>query len=820
MKVSTTTRRIWSTWAIVCVSAFALYALVSPQKARTEKQIVSLASHIPPIVKKSKLMGRATASDKVQMVFTLPLRNSEDLDTFLKRVYDRHDLTYGQYLTNEEFTANYAPTEEEYNEVIAFAKSQGLEVTSTPSNRLLLGVSGSVATVEKAFGVHLNRYQAPNGRLYRAPDANPIIPASLQGKVSGIVGLDNYAIRRPHHVRRPVNAFNTFGVKPHGSGPGGGLSPKDITTAYGLKGVAPNGTGQTVAVFELDGYVASDVTSYLNFFNLPKVPLKNILVDGFNGSAGGGAAEVTLDIELQIAIAPGVSSVLVYEGPNTSSGVLNTYNRIATDNIAKQISTSWGLGEEFNSTSELNAENNIFKQMAAQGQSIYAASGDSGAFDNGSTVSVDDPASQPFMTGVGGTTLSIANDGTYISEKTWGDAGSQSGGGGGISTIWSIPAYQVGVVSAATLGSNTMRNVPDVSLDADPSTGYSIFFGGQWQIFGGTSCASPLWAGYTAIVNQVRASINAQPLGFANPSLYTIGKGANYLLDFHDIADKSTNLFYPAVAGYDDATGWGSFIGGKLLNDLSGASDLPAPKNLKATAGDASVKLTWSASKGATGYRVYRALSTGKETLSASNVATLSFTDAAVVPGTTYFYKVTGVSSTSETGLSNEASATPTGTIIAQLLVNPGFEKGARPAPWITSPGVVDSSSGEPSHSGRWKAWLCGYGLTTTDTLLQQVVIPATAKAGALSFWLHVGSTEPSNGGVKDTLTVQIRDGAGSVLDTIATYSNKDAAAGYSLRSFDMKPYIGKTIQIFLVGTENNSKPTSFVLDDFSLNIG
>lgn len=820
MKSSTTLRRIGGAGAIVCASVFVALAILSPQKARTEKQTVSLAQHIPAILKKSKLMGRAKADQKARLTLTLPLQNTEEMDSMLRRLYDRHDPLYGQYLTTEEFTANYAPSEEDYAEVVAFAKAQGLEITNTPSNRLLLGVSGSIATIEKAFGVRINRYQAPNGRQFYANDSNPIIPASLQGKISGVVGLDNYAVRRPHFIRRPGRTLNTFGVKPRGSGPNGGLSPSDIKTAYGLNGVAANGTGQTIALFELDGYKASDVAAYLDFFKLPKVPLKNILVDGFDGSAGDGAAEVILDIELQIAIAPGVSSVLVYEGPNTSAGVLDTYNKIATDNLAKQVSTSWGLGEQFNSAAELNGENNIFKQMALQGQSIYAASGDNGAFDSGGpTVDVDDPASQPFMTAVGGTNLTIANDGTYISEKTWGDPGSGSGGGGGFSVIWPIPDYQKGLISTESKGSPTARNVPDVSLDADPSTGYAIFFGGGWQIFGGTSCASPLWAGFTAIVNQQRAALNAQPLGFANPALYRVGKSANYAVDFHDIADGSTNLFYPAVKGFDDATGWGTFVGGKLLNDLSGANDVPAPKGLQATGGDSLVKLTWGASKGATSYNVYRALIPGKQTLYASNITTLAFTDGAVVPGVTYYYKVTASAFGAESGFSNEASAKPTGAATAQLIVNPGFEKGALFAPWVASAGVIDGSGGEPAHGGKWVAWLCGYGATSKDELLQKVTIPASAKAGVLSFWLHIDSAEPLNGSPKDSLTVQIRDAGGNVLETLATFSNKDAAGGYSLKAYDMKAYIGKSVQVYLVGVENASRPTSFVADDFALNI-
>src|SRR5262249_37948230 len=146
---------------------------------------------------------------------------------------------------------------------------------------------------------------------------------------------------------------------------------------------------------------------------------------------------------------------------------------------------------------------------------------------------------------------------------------SAGAGGGGISVVWPIPSWQVGVVSAASKGSTSSRNVPDVSLNADPNTGYAIFYRNTWWIFGGTSCAAPLWASFTSLVNQKRASNGKSTLGFANPALYSIATGANYTTNYHDIADGSTNLFYPAVTGYDDATGWGSFNGTNLLNSLA-----------------------------------------------------------------------------------------------------------------------------------------------------------------------------------------------------------------------------------------------------------
>jgi kumamolisin len=526
---------------------------------------------------------------------------------------------------------------------------------------------------------------------------------------------------------------------PHlGSGPSGGYAPADIKTAYNLNSASLTGSGQTLGLFELDGYTASDITAYETYFSLPKVTLQNVLVDTAKGTAGSGADEVTLDIELQIALAPGASKILVYEGPNSNTGVIDTYSRIASDNLAKSISTSWGEAEQYVTSSTLNSENATFQKMAAQGQTLYSAAGDSGAYDNGSTLSVDDPASQPYVTGVGGTSLTTNGaGGAWKSETTWNRGSVANGaGGGGISQVWSIPSYQsaAGVITTAAKASSTFRNVPDVALNADPYNGYSIYYQGQWTVYGGTSCAAPLWAAFTALVNQQRIAAGKSTLGFANPAIYAVGTGLDYATDFHDIADGSTNLYYPAVKGYDLATGWGSFSGIPLLNDLAGSS-------------------------------------------------------------------VTGPPPPS------------------QLLSDPGFENGTNTSPWVMTAGVINNSSSEPPHSGSWDAWLDGYGTTHTDTLYQQVAIPSTISKATLTFYLHIDTAETTKTAANDTLTVQVRNSSGTVLTTLATYSNLNAAAGYTQKTFDLSAYKGQTIQIYLNGTENSSKQTSFVVDDFALNV-
>jgi len=567
---------------------------------------LALPGHIPAAALASaQKVSALDARQPVSLALTLPLHHQAELADLLRGLSDPKDPRFGQFLSPEGFAARFSPTPAEYARVLAYAKSVGLTVTNTHPNRTLLDVSGSASVVERAFGLHLSVYQSQmDGRIFFAPDADPQVPASLEGLVTGVVGLSNASVWHSHLVRKSVPidpALDPYAVPEQvGSGPYGGLAPTDIKAAYNLSSVPQNGSGQTLGLFELDGYTTSDITAYEAQFGLPNIALQNVLVDGFNGvpSSGNGPAEVTLDIELQQALAPNASQILVYEAPNSEAGVIDAYNKIATDNLAKEISTSWGEAEIYPGSTVLQAENTAFQQMAAQGQSIFAASGDSGAYDdpyNRSTLSVDDPASQPYMVGVGGTSLTTNGaGGSYNSETTWNNGSGNGAGGGGISTVWSVPSYQSGRVgSTASKGSTTQRNVPDVSLNANQYTGYSVYFGGGWTVYGGTSCAAPLWAAFTALVNQKRAAAGSSLIGFANPPIYGIATSSAYANDFHDIADGSTNLFYPAVTGYDDATGWGTFNGANLLTDLSGGTSTPPSSS---TINDTDPGLTYAGS--------------------------------------------------------------------------------------------------------------------------------------------------------------------------------------------------------------------------------
>ena len=558
---------------LLTLAALAL-GLTSPTQA--DPALHRLTGHVPrAAIARAHLLGQVAPQESIPLALTLPLRDQAGLDTLLHRLYTPGDPMQGRFLTPDEFTQRFGPTEQDYAAVADFARRSGLTVTGTHPNRLLLDVSGPAATVERALGVRLGRYRTPQGRLFRAPGSEPTIPTTLAGRLAGIVGLDTLAVHRPHlrPALRPAD-----GLEPAaGSGPQGGLTPADVRNAYSLSGGA-TGAGQTIALYELDGYRPTDIAMYQSAYGLPATSLINILVDGASGAAGTNADEVTLDIELAQALAPNISHILVYETPNDGQDAhyLDCYNRIATDNLAKQVSTSWGSPEGQNSQSFLQGENRIFQQMAAQGQTIFSATGDNGAYDDATTLSVDDPGSQPYVTGVGGTTLTSGTGGAYGSETAWSDLTPTtlsplgSGGGGGFSTAWPVPSFQAGLQNAPT-----GRSVPDVALDGDPQTGFSIYSGGGWHVFGGTSVGAPLWAGLSALANGKRAAAGLGPVGFLNPILYQIGASAAYVADFHDVT-TGTNLYYPARTGYDNASGLGTFIGDALLNTLT-VGLTPAP---------------------------------------------------------------------------------------------------------------------------------------------------------------------------------------------------------------------------------------------------
>lgn len=529
---------------------------------------VQLSGHVPQQIQKSLDLGRLSSTSPLQMAISLNLKNQSGLTDTLNRIYNPSDPLFHHFLTPEQFTEAYAPSLTDLNQVTRYLTSQGFVVTKTHSNRLIIDVQGTSSQVEKTFQVEMHNYIAPDGSIAYSSTTEPSVPEEISATIQGIIGLNSFS-KVKSHLKRNHSVI---------VGSAAGFNPSQIKTAYNLNSVSLDGTAQTIALFEGDVYAPSDIQTYATAYGLPTPNLQNILVDG--GPVSQGAQdEVTLDIDMALLIAPN-AKILVYQGLITSTGTVDIYNQIATDNLAQVVSTSWGLFEDDTTPSQLNSQNTIFQQMAAQGQSILAASGDTGAYNPFPTshLAVGDPASQPYVTGVGGTSLTINSNYTYQSETSWNwEPFFADAGGGGISGYWGIPSWQVGLATSANLGSTTKRMVPDVSLNA-VNGGYSIYLSGSWISVSGTSASAPLWAGFVALVNQQRAQVGGgmSPIGFLNPPLYQVAQGSSYSSIFHDIADHTTNRYYPAVAGFDLSTGWGSFNGANLIAALAA----PAPPTI------------------------------------------------------------------------------------------------------------------------------------------------------------------------------------------------------------------------------------------------
>jgi hypothetical protein len=570
-RTATALRYVIRYFAAACLT---LGLFAQPTQAQ---QLRTLPGHVPPAVALLQPVDRLPGSTRLNLAIGLPLRNQEGLTKLLQQIYDPTSSQYRHYLTPERFTEKFGPTEQDYQTVVDFADRNGFRITATHPNRVLLDVNAAVADIEKAFHVTMRVYQHPTeARRFYAPDVEPSVELGVP--VLSISGLNNFTLPQPANLKITPHQKTAHARPADGSGTSGTYMGYDFRAAY-APGVSLTGSGQSIGLVQFDGYYPSDITAYESMAALPSVALTNIYIDGFDGtpSGNGGEVEVSLDIEMVISMAPGLSQVILYEAP--TNGIPNDIlNRIATDNKARQISCSWGWG----GGPDTNADQ-IFQEMQVQGQSFFAASGDSDAYYT--STSTNFPADDPYLTSVGGTTLTTTvPGGAWVSETVWnwgveyGGTYDGVGSSGGISTSYPIPVWQQGIATAANGGSTTRRNIPDVALTADNvdviadnGTDYGADGG-----IGGTSCASPLWAAFIALVNE-QAGTNG-PVGFINPAIYLIGTELDYLSDFQDITTGNNEWIaspnqFTAVPGYDLCTGWGTPTGSNLVNALSRPPD-------------------------------------------------------------------------------------------------------------------------------------------------------------------------------------------------------------------------------------------------------
>ena len=526
----------------------------------------TLHGHVPAAVARLGLkpIGRLSEAVRLKLAIGLPLRNKEELNSLFKQIYNPGSSKYHHYLTSAQFTEEFGPAESDYQAVKNFVEMNGLTVTATHQNRAILDVSGTVADIEKAFQITIYVYHHPaENRTFFAPDIEPSVNTNVP--VSDINGLNNYSV--PHPNLHKQSSLTASGSAPYSSYHG-----RDFRNAY-IPDDTLSGYGQSVGLVEFDGYYLNDIQNYESQAGLPQVPIQNILIDDATGIPNADTnwvAEVSLDIELAISMAPNLARVCVFEG-NKFYDILDSM--VARSDI-KQFSCSWLWTPGFLSTSTMD---NFFLQMAVQGQSFFAASGDGDAIVGGLWGPTDDT----LITIVGGTTLTMNGNGiSYNSEKVWDwgydppgwDGNGYWGSSGGVSTSTSIPTWQQNINMSSNGGSTTMRNIPDVAMTADGI--WVNYMNGLYGIFGGTSCAAPLWAGFIALVNQKAIVSGAPPVGFINPAIYSIAQSSSYAADFHDITagnnawPGSSNNF-SAVAGYDLCTGLGSPAGRALINDLT-----------------------------------------------------------------------------------------------------------------------------------------------------------------------------------------------------------------------------------------------------------
>ncbi len=773
---------------VVGVGAFSV-SLIAHAKQDSR---IPINGQTVPLIGRAQLVEATSGQQQLNLSIGLQMRNQQELNVLLDNLNNSHSSLYHHYLTPQQFATEFGPTATQQQQVITYLNSQGFTVSHVAPNGLLMDVSANVAQVEAAFGVKINNYQIGARKFYANASA-PTLPSSVSSLIVSIGGMDNSTHMRPlYHLKAQSSknvASSTHSAQVKRA-QASGLVPTDLLGAYDgnpLQQAGAKGNNQTVAVFELDGYQQSDITQYEQTYSLGNPSISNVLVDGFNGAAGPGAIEVELDLEVIAAMAPSATQI-VYEGPNSTQGVNDTYNKIVTDNKAQITSISWGECETQSGTAELQTLDGIFKQGAAQGISLFSAAGDSGAYDcNDSNLAVDSPASDPYVIGVGGTNLQTSG-GAYASESVWGNPSDTqrspkgAGGGGGISNTFAQPSWQTGP-GVKNQYSNGNRQVPDISADADPATGYAVYCTvtaagcpttGNITV-GGTSAAAPLWAGSMAMINNYLQSQGKPIAGFVSPQLYSLANSQPQYAPFHDVT-SGNNLYYPATAGYDEASGIGSPDIYNIARDFAGGT-IPVPTPTVGTT----------------------PTSTPPPNPTATTVPTATATATLPAPTAT------------------DTPQPPPSS--SSLIQNGGFENGT--GTWQeSSAGGYELIDSKHPHTGNYGAYLCGYS-NCDDVIAQDFTVPGGTTSVSISYWWMAESNRQSQSCVDD-LTVSVLDGNGQVIGTLQHVCNTNASTHWHQESFDvssqLSQYVGQTVTLVFSGrTSYTPRTTAFFVDDVAV---
>ncbi len=504
----------------------------------------------------ARVSGRLDPNERIAVTVVLRPRQTRR-GSLIESEFGARPPRGRRYLTREEFEASYGASSEDLANVEAFAKEHSLDVVEeSPAKRSVI-LSGSIAQLGRAFSVKLVRYKHPKG-VHRGHSGPIFLPVGLAPAVQAVLGLDTRPQAKSH-----------FRLLKKRAAPGGvTYAPPQVGQLYDFPS-GLDGSGQSVAIVEFGGgFATKDLEAYFSGLGLPAPSVLSISVDGSGnaptGDPNGPDAEVMLDIEVVGSVAP-KARIYVYFAPNTDAGFVDAVSTAVHDSQHKPsvVSISWGGAEAKWTKQGMNALDAVFQDAAMLGVTICAASGDGGSSDGvGDRLAhVDFPASSPYALGCGGTRLE--SDGEAItSEVAWNDQPSGGATGGGVSDVFPLPDWQRGakVPPSVNPGGRVGRGVPDVSGDADPSTGYLVRADGKQFAIGGTSAVAPLWTALIALANQKLG----KPAGYLNPMLYGLPATAD---DLHDIK-SGDNGAYSAGPGWDACTGLGSPDGTRLASLL------------------------------------------------------------------------------------------------------------------------------------------------------------------------------------------------------------------------------------------------------------
>ncbi len=708
-----------------------------------------MTRHVRDVVANGQapLVGRLPATQSLHFDIVLPLRDRPGLQSFIREQNDPASPVFHQFLTPQEVTERFGPSQQDWNALVAFAKASGFEIVGGSRDGRDLQLIGSVSNIEKAFHVTMGVYQDPTeDRTFYAVDREPTVDLPFQ--VWHISGLDNDSKPHPLYVKKSdyakAHGIAEADVVTHaatGSGPSASFLGSDMRAAY-YGGTALTGTGQTIALFEFLGTDLADLTTYYKNAGQTEPYTPTLISTGgystsCTESSGCDDTEQTLDMTQAMGMAPGTKMLYMYVCGNAESisdtDCISAMVSTTDAPLSKQISCSWGWTPADPSTLDP-----YFEQMAAQGQNFFAAAGDDHAWSSSNEAW---PADDANIVSVGGTDLTTSSAaGPWASETAWTDSG------GGISPDHiAIPSWQAesGVITSTNKGSTTLRNGPDVSANAN----FTFYVCADQTTctaneYGGTSFAAPMWAGYLALANE-QAATNGKTIGYINPTIYPDALSSSYSTLFHDITSGSCGT-YSAEVDYDLCTGWGSPNGSGLINTLAGSATpsftlSDSPTSLSITQGGSGTSTITVTDVG--GF-------TGSVTLAASGLpsgVTAAFgtnptTGTSVLTLTASSTATTGTSTVTITGTSGSLTATTTLSLTVTATASPNFTIAASP----TSVTVKQGSSGTSTIT-----------ITSTGGFSSATTLSATGLPSGVTAAFSTNPVTPvANGTVTSTLTL------------------------------------------------------------------